>query len=259
MPENNLFVLYWNRQITTKDNYNKNAYMRNALMILVALLVFMQANAQKKWFTTYSDAASMVADANLIIRQMADRIVKINPITILNNNSAVKNTQPQLIFIDGITINLPFWEEVIPPQKQFFTEVAGGENEGKEAFGLFFNGFYLAHELGHAFFGKSGVKFENDYDSEYEANKFSILYWTEADESDNLKSCYNYAKKMLKNLKNPVPENEDFKKYLTEHYEELSRDPYKYGYIHFSQFVEIYENKQLTNFDTYIKSYQTGK
>jgi hypothetical protein len=147
------------------------------------------------------------------------------------------------------------WEEIIPPQKAFFAEVAGGENEGKEVFGLFFNGFYIAHELGHSISASAGKKFDNAYDSEYDANIIAILYWRTTSEKDNLKKCYDYAKKMLTTLKNPVPENEDFKKYVTQHYKELASDPYKYGYIQFSQFVEIYENKTMPDFDTYIKNY----
>ena len=61
---------------------------------------------------------------------------------------------------------------------------------------------------------------------------------------------------MLKTLKNPVPKNEDYKKYITENYGKLASDPYKYGYIQFSQFVEIYENSKLPDFDTYIKNYK---
>ena len=233
--------------------------MKKLLTILMLLclckLSFGQTN---KWFSTYSDSTALVTDANKLIRQMAERIYTNNSNIDLGRNFAIKNTTPNLIFINNKqnTVNLPFWTEVIAPQKSFFAEVAGGENEGREVFGLFFNGFYLAHELGHSFFTTAGKKFDNAYDSEYEANTLAILYWRANGESENLKRCYNYAQKMLKTLKNPVPENEDYKKYITKNYGKLASDPYKYGYIQFSQFVEIYENSKLPDFDTYIKNYK---
>lgn len=229
--------------------------MKNILILLLALCTFIQTNAQSKWFSTYSDSTALVIEANKIICQMADRIVRSTPAIDLHQNVAVKNTKPYLIFIKNNIINLPFWTEVIPPQKKFFAEMAGSEDEGKEVFGLFFNGFYLAHELGHSFSSIAGKKFENAYDSEYDANKIAVLYWIASGEKDNLKKCYNYAQKMLKTLKNPVPENEDYKKYITDNYGQLVSDPYKYGYIQFSQFVEIYEDKNLPYFDNYIKTY----
>jgi hypothetical protein len=229
--------------------------MRYIFLTIIAFCTFVQTQAQNKWFSTYKDSTALTTDANKITQQLADRIIKVKPDINLHDDIAIKNTTPNLIFFNykNKTLNLPFWTEVIPPQQQFFAEVAGGEKEGREVFGLFFNGFYIAHELGHSFFNKTGKDFDNKYDSEYEANTFAILYWKATGEKDNLKKCYNYAVKMLRTLKNPVPENEDFKKYLTENYGKLASDPYKYGYIQFSQFVEIYDNEDLPDFDTYIK------
>lgn len=229
--------------------------MKNIITLILMFATILPVNAQNKWFSTYNDSAALVVDANKIINRITPQVNNINPAINLRQNTAVKNTTPYLIYIDSVTVHLPMWEEVIPPQKAFFAKVAGGENEGKEVFGLFFNGFYIAHELGHSISASAGKKFDNAYDSEYDANIIAILYWRTTSEKDNLKKCYDYAKKMLTTLKNPVPENEDFKKYVTQHYNELASDPYKYGYIQFSQFVEIYENKTMPDFDTYIKNY----
>lgn len=232
--------------------------MKNTASLLLLLLVFANANAQRKWFSTYTDSAVLVSDATNIIQKMTEAILKADPTLQLNKTKPIKNTTPFLIYIDfdSGTINLPLWSEVILPQKQFFAEVAGGEKEGEQVFGLFFNGFYLTHELGHAVGHSVGKSFGNAYDSEYDANKLAILYWRAAGESARLEQCYTYAKKMLQSLKNPIPDKEDAKKYLTAHYEEMSSDPYKYGYIQFSQFVEIYEDRQLPDFGTYISKYR---
>lgn len=185
---------------------------------------------------------------------MTEKIQSANPEIKMPENVAVKNTTPYLIYIDSTTVNLPMWEEVIPPQKKFFEEIAVNGN-GKEVFGLFFNGFYIAHELGHSISASTGKKFDNAFDSEYDANIIAILYWRATEQNKNLAKCYSYAKQMLKALKNPVPENENPKEYMTQHYSKLASDPYQYGYIQFSQFVEIYEDKSLPDFDTYIKNY----
>ena len=231
--------------------------MKKHTLLLIFSLGFMQINAQSKWFSVYNDSAALVTDAHKIVTDMTAQIKAARPLVPFGQNKAIKNTTPYLIYVDlevG-TVNLPFWEEVIPPQKQFFAEVSGGEKQGKDVFGLFFNGFYLAHELGHSFSYSAGKNFDNSYDSEYDANVIAILFWKQHEKS-KLKKCYKYALKMLKTLKNPVPENENYKEYITKHYEELSSDPYKYGYIQFSQFVEIYRNKTLPDFDTYIKNYK---
>jgi hypothetical protein len=230
--------------------------MKN-ITIILTILIGVQVNAQQKWFSTYTDPIALVSDANIIIDQMTGKVEKANAEIKMPKNIAVKNTTPYLIFIniDSSTVNLPLWEEVIPQQKEFFADIAGGEDEGKKVFGLFFNGFYLAHELGHSIFANAGKKFDNAFDSEHDANTIGILYWRQTDENNQLKKCYDYAKKMLETLKNPVPENEDPKTFFTQHYKELASDPYKYGYIQFSQFVEIYEDKSLPDFNTFIKNY----
>jgi len=228
--------------------------MKNLILIFLVLFS-LQSNAQNRWFTTYSDSVALKTDAVKIVNQFKQKVKSANPTIKLDDWKVVKNTSPYLIYIENKTVNLPLWQEVIPQQKDFFAEVAEGKEQGREVFGLFFNGFYLVHELGHGLGESVGKKFENAYDLEYEANTIAILYWRSTGEKKNLKKCYTYAKKMLKHLKNPVPANENFKEYMSKHYQELSSDPYKYGYIQFSQFVEIYENKNLPDFVTFIKNY----
>jgi len=231
--------------------------MKKIATLTVFLFICLLANSQNEWFTVYNDTVKLTVDANKIINEMASQIKKVRPETKFSQPKAIKNTTPYLIYVDieKGEVNLPFWSEVITPQQQFFADVASGEQQGKEVFGLFFNGFYLTHEVGHSFTASSGKKFDNEYDSEYDANIIAMLFWQQ-NNTESLKKCYTYAKEMLKKLKNPVPTGEDYKKYMTKYYNELSSDPYKYGYIQFTQFVEIYENKNLPDFLTYMKNYK---
>lgn len=225
------------------------------ILIAFLLLSCVNAKAENNWFTLYTDSNALVKDANEIIEEFTTNVKGLNPSIKMHDNHAVKNTTPYLIYIDSISVNLPFWDEVIPAQKDFFKEVAGGEKEGKEVFGLFFNGFYLVHELAHSLVASIGKNYTNGYANEYEANKIAILYWKETEEKTRLTQCYLYAKKMLTVLKNPVPQGEEYEKYIAAHYNELSADPYKYGYIQFSQFVQIFESTSLQDFNTYIRNY----
>jgi len=156
----------------------KQTKMKKLLLISILVCLYTLSLAQtNKWFSSYNDSSALVADANKLIQQMADRIYARKPGVDLREIVAIKNTTPYLIFIKANKVNLPFWTEVITPQKKFFSEIAGGANEGRAVFGLFFNGFYLAHEIGHSFFTYAGKSFENAYDSEYAANTLAILYW----------------------------------------------------------------------------------
>lgn len=98
--------------------------MKKSILIISALFLSLQATAQ--WFSRYTDSTALVKDANQIIQQLAERVAKGDKNVDLFRNKAIKNTTPYLIVVDSITVNLPFWSEVIPPQKQFFAEVAGG-------------------------------------------------------------------------------------------------------------------------------------
>ncbi len=228
--------------------------MKNLIFFLFLSLSF-QSKAQNSWFKTYSDSIALKADAGKIVNQFRQKVKSANPSLKLDDWKVVKHTTPYLIYIENKTANLPFWSEVVPQQKFFFSEVSGDEKQGKEVFGLFFNGFYLVHELGHGLGQSAGKKFQNFYDGEYDANIIAILYWRSAGNKNEIKRYYTYAKKMLTHLKSPVPAGENIKEYLTKHYDEISSDPYQYGYIQFSQFVEIYENKNLPDFKKFIKNY----
>ena len=90
---------------------------------------------------------------------------------------------------------------------------------------------------------------------EYEANELALLYWRSKGKQKELRQCYEMAKRVLTKVKNPIPENVDAKKYITEHYVELLKDPNKYAFIQFSQIVKIFEDKSLPDFNIYIKKY----
>lgn len=56
-------------------------------------------------------------------------------------------------------------------------------------------------------------------------------------------------------LPNPIPEGMTIQEYFSKNYEKASENPYVYGYMQFKQFILIYEDKNLSNFDSFVQSY----
>jgi hypothetical protein len=233
--------------------------MKKSIFLIVVLCSTCHLFAQKEWFSLYQDSTKLVKDAEKITTDFENDIKKNSPATKFSVK-AILHTTPYLIYYDDIkiTANLPLWEQVIPPVKNFFYEVAGDETEGKKVFGLFFNGFYLPHELGHALqYASNDSAVGLSYQNEYLANTIAILWWRKHHRNEDLKVCYEYAKKVWSKLPNPVPENMSVEEYFTKNYQEASQNPYVYGYMQFKQFIQIYEDKNLPDFDTFIKKYLT--
>lgn len=228
--------------------------MKSKLFLLVFCLITQISFAQKKWFSLYTDTTAEIRDAKAITLKFIKDVKKISPSTKIKV-VPILNTTPYLIYYDGKkeTVNLPIWTQVIEPQKQFFYKVASGETEGREVFGLFFNGFYLPHELGHALQYAVKGKFTSPYEDEVFANQIAILWWRKQGRQKELAKCYAYAKKMFASLPNPVPVGETIEEYFGKNYEEASKDPFVYGYMQFSQFIKIYEDQSLPKFDVFIK------
>ncbi len=226
------------------------------LLLIIILLTSLGAYSQRKLFRLYNDSATLVQDANYVIAAFSTHLNSISPM-FNSQPKAILNTKPFLIFYSPKSnlINLPIWKQVISQQKEFFYKLGGNEKKGRKIFGLFFNGFYLPHELGHAIQNATNKKESNLYLNEYFANTISILYWRKVNREKELRQCYKYAKQMVRKLPNPAPEGEDPIRYFNEHYQELGADPYKYGYYQFAQFVEIYENKSLKDFDGFIREF----
>lgn len=225
-------------------------------ILLLFLLVIQSSIAQKKWFTIYSDSITLVKEANTITKSFTKDIKKCNK-KMAFNIKTVLHTTPYLIYFYKDAANIPLWEQVIPEQKQFFYEIGGSEAEGKRIFGLFFNGFYLPHELGHAYEYLLKGNIETGYEGEYFANTVAMLWWKKHHREKELKECYEAAKKIWAKLPNPVPAGSTIEEYFSKNYEQATTNPYVYGYMQFQQFIAIYEDKTLPDFDTFLK--QTSK
>ena len=229
--------------------------MKKILSYTFLFLCLQTVSAQNNWFTTYKDSVSLLTDATTIADNFKKEVSKFKNDGKFTTKTIV-NTTPYLIFFDGKNqVNIPLWSEGLPELKAFTKEVAGSEYEGKRMFGLFFNGFYLIHEYGHAYqeiydYKNSKVSYQN----EHLANTIAMLYWRKIGKTNELNECYELAKKMFAKLPNPVPAGENKEDYFTKNYEQAASDPFVYAYMQFGQFITIYEDKNLPEFDVFMRT-----
>jgi len=209
-----------------------------------------------EWFHTFSSTDQLIADGKNITEQFVADIHQINP----NQKFDVKviiNTTPALVFFDPSTktVNLPFWDQLQKESIGFFDQMGGSKEAGKTLFGLFFNGFYLPHELGHGvqFFVKGDEK--GSYINELFANQIGMQWWRKHGQEANLKSCYDFAQHIMGILPNPVPKGMTVEEYFNKNYDQVSSNPFIYGFLQIGQFIKVYEDKSLGDFDALIKSY----
>jgi hypothetical protein len=231
--------------------------MRRTLSILLLICFCLTAKAQNNYFEIYTDSAALKNQNDKLIRDIETRVRLVEP----SFSFKGLTTDIPKTFMPGQYRSKPnkiyqlTWQIGGPPMENFLTEMGGSADKGKSLAALFFYGFFLPHEVGHALQHHTNKVPENTYDAEYEANELAVVYWRSKGRDKELQQCNEMAKKILTKLANPIPENADAKKYITAHYDELLKDPYKYAFIQFSQIVKILDDKSLPDFDAYIKKY----
>lgn len=235
--------------------------MKKSIIILLVYCFCITAKSQNKYFEIYTDSIALKNQNNELIHDIETKIKRIDPSFSFNGLT----TEIPTTFMYGQyrtktnKIYLQPWQIGGPPMESFLTEVTGSYDKGNSLAALFFYGFFLPHEVGHAFQYHTKNLPKNAYDEEYQANEFAVLYWRSNGKQKELEQCYEMAKLVLTKLKNPIPDNVDAKQYMTDHYDELVKDPYKYGFIQFSQIVKVIEDKSLPNFEIYVKQKTSKK
>lgn len=231
--------------------------MKSIISVLLLSWFCLTAKSQNRYFEIYMDSAALKNQNDELIRDIEARVKLVEPSFSFKGltTEIPKTFMPGQYRSRTNKIYQLTWQIGGPPMEGFLTEVGGSTDKFTSLAALFFYGFFLPHEIGHGLqFHTENVP-KNNYDGEYEANELALLYWRSKGKQKELQQCYQMAKMVLAKLKNPIPENIDAKKYITEHYEELLKDPYKYAFIQFSQIVKIFDDKSLPDFDTYIKRY----
>ncbi len=134
------------------------------------------------------------------------------------------------------------WEALPPPIQGFFTDWAAHDMRGetpKALFGKLFNGFLVAHELGHWVGDQSGRMATLDYyDAEIEANRFAIAFAALDPQTLETREDTVGQFSCIRGLPNPVPDGQTARKYFNDNYATLTtQDPLAYNWYqgHFMQ------------------------
>lgn len=97
--------------------------MKKGILFIACVLSIQLASSQSQWFKLYEDSTALVNDGKAITAAFSSDIQKIKPSLSFSVDTKL-NTTPYLIFYWGEngqrTANLPKWDQVIEPQKQFF-------------------------------------------------------------------------------------------------------------------------------------------
>jgi len=231
--------------------------MKKNILLILLFVTISKSFAQSQLFTIVKDSAILRKENDLLIRDFEQRVKKVDSnISFKGLKTIVRDSLFAGYYLPRTNrIYLPRWETIPQPIIDFCTKVSGSRKEGENLAAMYFYGFFLPHEIAHGLQYNTNILKDNEYDNEYQASEMALLYWKARGKEKELAACYAIAKKVLSNLKNPIPANADMKKYFTEHYEEMAQDADQYGYMMFSQIVSIFEDKNLPDFDTYIKRF----
>ncbi|MBX2965549.1 MAG: hypothetical protein KF845_05340 [Cyclobacteriaceae bacterium] len=230
--------------------------MKKSIFILALMCVSITGlYAQGQLFSLYADSASLARDVKPMVADFNKRVNTIRPQLDFNVGFVVYTT-PGMVYYDPKSNNVvtSLYHELPEEHKAFFATYSANDAEAKKFFAGFFNGFYIAHELGHGLVEAYGLHDPNAmYGEELEANRIAMNYWHSIGKTAELGQCYRFAKAFLEKVPDPVPQGtEDRVAWFNKHYWELGEQPEKYGYFQFSQFVDIYENDDRVPIDEYL-------
>lgn len=230
--------------------------MRTLLLPCTLGLAFTAAAQHPAWFALQTDSASLVREARALTERFIADVRAAAPDVRLHPR-VIERTTPYLIFYSeaDTTVNLPLWDKVPSPLKEFLTRVGGDEATGRALFAHYFNGFYLPHELGHALIDALGLApASGSYAEEKKANALAMAWWREQGRTRELAACLELARTALAHT--PVPDTEGLgtEAFLTRYYERATQDPFLYGYVQFGQFVELYDDPALPGFAEQVRA-----
>lgn len=227
------------------------------LLFAMALLPSLAANGQSALFRLYTDSLSLVADAAKVVTDFNRRVNALRPGLEMKTGFAVHTTEALVYYApkaDKVVASL--YHQLPEQSRLFFETYSQSEDEARELFAYFFNGFFIPHELGHALVARHNLHDPKQmYWEELEANQIAMNYWHSLGKTDELAKCYAFARGFLAQVPDPVPEGEDRISWFNANYWELGKQPEKYGYFQFGQFVELYEDHDRIPIDEYLELY----
>ncbi|MES3035604.1 MAG: hypothetical protein V4813_16500 [Gemmatimonadota bacterium] len=198
----------------------------------------------------HADTAGLHVEAQRILQAFASGVQQARGSELAAAPTVVIRNQPQLIgFVGSVNqVFVPWWDTSPPEMRSVFqTFAGGGEAEAAHFFRAFFNRFLLAHEAGHWFQARAKREERTLYDNENAANRLAVAFWrTQPGGEALLAELESLAARAADRLPDPTPAGQDAVAYFGANYEDLARDPLKYGYYQFRFMRDaIRDRKQL--------------
>lgn len=140
--------------------------MKSIISILLLSWLCLTAKAQNRYFEIYTDSAALKNQNDDIIRDIEERV------KLVESSFSFKGLTTEIpkTFMPGQfrsrtnKIYQLTWQIGGPPMESFLTEAGGNTEKGKSLAALFFYGFFLPHEVGHALQFHTGNVPQNNYD-----------------------------------------------------------------------------------------------
>jgi predicted amidohydrolase YtcJ len=202
----------------------------------------------------YTDTAQLRTAAQAVVNDFHARTVAAG--LDLGPTPAVEvRTTPQLIFFspNAIRIVAPWWGDLPAEVRQVFAHLGGGDAEGEQVFRAFFHRFFLAHEAAHWLRHRSETRKQTLYANEDDANRVAVAFWrTQPDGEAFLAELERMLVGIVGRIPDPTPAGQDPVAYFGANYQELGRDPMKYGYYQFRFVLDAVRERSTLDLDTIL-------
>jgi len=163
---------------------------------------------------------------------------------------------PNLAYFDhrSWTIVLAHWPVLDPSLQAFFLELTDSPEDAAALFGVLFNEFLVAHEMAHWLQRTLGLE-RDRYTSEREANDIAVaLFLAVEDGEARLVDLRPRLAAALARLPDPTPRGVDEAQFFNDHYAELARNPYAYGYYQFRFILESIDCSAELDFESLLRA-----
>lgn len=124
--------------------------------------------AQNKWFEIYDDAKIFQKNMEGLIHDFEKQVQFIDSsFSLIDLDVEIKNDLPYGYYSPSENkIYLPLWKTAPQWTKDLVAQILGSEAEEKKLAGLFYNGFFMPHEIAHSFQFNTNTRKDNEFDNE---------------------------------------------------------------------------------------------
>jgi hypothetical protein len=217
-------------------------------------LAAQQAGSADQGIPEYPDAATLQAGAREAVEAFARAVATLG--LELGDPPAVEvRSTPMLIFFSpgANQITVPWWDDLPPEHHALFESWGGDRAGGKRLFRALFHRFLVIHEAGHWLQSRSDQRKATLYENEVDANRIAVAFWrTTPDGEAFLAEVETLLERCVATTPDPTPPGEDAAAFFLANYQELGRDPVRYGYYQFRFMLDAVRERDGLNLADWV-------